>query len=68
MPANAAHLTAPLLIVSGTDDRTQRGVGSIFARAPHDLRNAHVTVPSDHKGTPDASTAAVVAWLKSLNR
>ena len=36
MPANAAHLTAPLLIVSGSDDRTQRGIGAIFARAPHD--------------------------------
>lgn len=68
MPANAAHLTAPLLIVSGTDDRTQRDIGAVFARAPHDRRNAHVMVRSDHIGTPTASAAAVVAWLKSLNR
>jgi esterase/lipase len=68
MPANAAHLTAPLLIVSGSNDKTQRDIGAVFARAPHDPRNAHVTVPSDHIGTPTASIAAVVAWLKSLNR
>jgi esterase/lipase len=68
MPANAAHLTAPLLIVSGTNDKTQRDIGAVFARAPHDPRNAHVTVPSDHIGTPNASVAAIRAWLKSLDR
>jgi esterase/lipase len=68
MPANAAHLTAPLLIVSGTDDTTQRDVGALFARAPHDPRNARVMVKSDHIGTPTASIAAVLAWLKSLSR
>jgi esterase/lipase len=68
MPANAARLTVPLLIVSGTDDRTQRGIGSVFARAPRDPLNAHVSVSSDHLGTPTASIAAVVAWLKSLSR
>ncbi len=66
MTENAAHLTAPLLIVSGTNDSTQRDAGAIFARAPHDPRNAHVMVPSDHIGTPAASAAGVVAWLKSL--
>jgi esterase/lipase len=65
---NAAHLTAPLLIVSGDDDPTQRDIGAIFARAPLDPRNAHETVKSDHVGTPAAATADVVAWLKSLNR
>ena len=68
MPANAARLTAPLLVVSGTDDSTQRDTGAIFARAPHDPRNAHVMVNSDHISTPNAATAAVVAWLKSLGR
>ena len=67
MPANAAHLTAPLLIVSGDGDRTQRDTGAVFARAPHDPRNALVTVKSDHIGTPTASIAAVVAWLRSLS-
>jgi esterase/lipase len=66
MADNAAHLTATLLIVSGTNDSTQSDAGAIFARAPHDPRNAHVMVPSNHIGTPTASAAAVVAWLKSL--
>lgn len=68
MPANAARLTAPLLVVSGTNNSTQRDTGAIFARAPHDPRNAHVMVNSDHISTPNAATAAVVAWLKSLGR
>ena len=62
--ANAARLTAPLLIVSGSADPTQRGIDAVYARAPHDPHNAHVTVNSDHIGTPNAATAAVVAWLK----
>ncbi len=65
MPANAARLTAPLLIVSGSDDKTQRDIGAVFARAPRDPRNAHVVVRSDHIGTPAASVATVLAWLKS---
>jgi esterase/lipase len=68
MAENAAHLIAPLLIVSGTADATQRDIGAVFARAPRDPRNAHVIVNSDHIGTPDASVAAVLAFLKSLSR
>ena len=64
--ANAARLTAPLLIVSGSADPTQRGIDAVYAHAPHDPHNAHVTVNSDHIGTPNAATAAVVAWLKNL--
>jgi esterase/lipase len=66
--SNAARLTAPLLIVSGSADPTQRGIGAVYALAPHESHNAHVTVDSDHLGTPNAATAAVVAWLKSLDR
>jgi esterase/lipase len=66
--ANAASLTAPILIVSGSADPTQRGIDAVYARAPHDPRNAHVTVNSDHIGTPAAATNAVVAWLKSLSK
>jgi esterase/lipase len=66
--ANAARLTAPLLIVSGSTDPTQRGIDAVYARAPYDPHNAHVTVNSDHIGTPAASTDAVVAWLKSLSK
>jgi esterase/lipase len=66
MQVNAAHLSAPLLIVSGNNDPTQSNTGNIFARAPADLRNKHVTVAADHLGTPNASTATVLAWLKAL--
>jgi esterase/lipase len=66
MPENAAHLTAPLLMVSGNNDQTQRNAGNIFARVPSDPRNKHVTVEADHMGTPAASIAIVLAWLKAL--
>jgi esterase/lipase len=66
MTVNAAHLTAPLLMVSGTKDTTQRSTGEVFARAPANPHNSRVMVASDHMGTPAASTAPVVAWLKSL--
>ncbi len=68
MPANAAHLTAPLLMVSGNADPSQRDADDIFTRAPRDPHNSHVIVQSDHIGTPAAATATVVAWLKSLAR
>jgi esterase/lipase len=66
MPENAAHLTAPLLMVSGSNDPTQGNAGNIFARAPFDPRNKHVTVEADHLSTPAASAAVVLAWLKAL--
>jgi esterase/lipase len=66
MTVNAAHLTAPLLLVSGTEDSLQRNIDKVFAQAPSDPHNSQVTVKSDHLGTPAASTEAVVAWLKSL--
>jgi esterase/lipase len=66
MPENAARLTAPLLMVSGEDDPTQRNADNIFAKAPSDPRNEHVTVEADHLGTPAASAAAVLSWLKML--
>jgi esterase/lipase len=66
MPENAAHLTAPLLMVSGNNDPTQRNADNIFARVPSDPRNKHVTVEADHLGTPAASIAIVLAWLKAL--
>ena len=69
MTVNAQHLTAPLLIVSGSEDSSQDRIGLVFAQAPpDDPHNSHVTVRSDHLGTPAASTAAVVAWLKSLEK
>jgi esterase/lipase len=66
MPDNAAHLTAPLLMVSGNNDPTQRNAGNIFADAPFDPRSEHVPVEADHLGTPAASAAVVLSWLKML--
>jgi esterase/lipase len=66
MPENAARLSAPLLMVSGTNDPTQRNSNNIFARAPSDPRNKHVTVEADHMDTPAASIGIVLAWLKAL--
>ncbi len=66
MPANAARLTAPLLMVSGNADNSQRDADAIFARAPHDPRNQHVVVQSDHIGTPAAALPTVLSWLRAL--
>jgi pimeloyl-ACP methyl ester carboxylesterase len=66
MPANAARLTAPLLIVAGTGDPTQRGPDYIFAKAPADRLNRYVAVNSDHLGTPAAAREAVIAWLNEV--
>ena len=66
MPDNAAHLTAPLLMVSGNNDPTQRNAGNIFADAPFDPRSEHETVEADHLGTPAASAVLVPSWLKML--
>lgn len=67
MPANAAHLTAPLLMVSGSRDPSQSDADYIFSRAPHDPRNKHVTVNSDHMDTPADAADALLAWLKALS-
>jgi esterase/lipase len=66
MPENAARLTAPFLMVSGSNDPTQRNADYIFAHVPFDPRNEHVTVEADHLGTPAASPVAVLSWLRVL--
>jgi dienelactone hydrolase len=66
MPDNAARLKAPLLVVSGIGDSTQRSIPYVFARAPADRLNWHVTVASDHRGTPAAAAQVVLVWLKAL--
>jgi pimeloyl-ACP methyl ester carboxylesterase len=68
LPANASRLTAPLLYVAGTEDRTQRGPGYVFDHAPKNPLNRYVTVHSDHRGTPAAGREAVIEWLKELAR
>jgi esterase/lipase len=64
MPDNAARQKAPLLIVSGQFDSTQRSVGYVFARAPSNPQNWHVTLHTNHRGTAAAARDTVLAWLK----
>jgi esterase/lipase len=66
MPDNAARLRAPVLIVSGTGDPTQRSIPYVFARAPTHRLNWHVTVAADHRGTPGAGREVVLSWLRML--
>jgi hypothetical protein len=68
MPDNAARLKIPLLAVSGTGDRTQRGRDYVFGRAPAHAMNRYVTVGADHPSTPQAGLEAVLAWLRDLQR
>jgi esterase/lipase len=66
MPANAAKLTAPLLMISGRLDETQRGAYAIFQAAPASPLNRFVSVEANHMGTPAAGRDALVGWLKEL--
>jgi esterase/lipase len=66
MPDNAEHLKAPLLVVSGNADSTQRSIPYVFARAPDNPRNQRVTVFADHRGTPAAAREIVLKWLHAL--
>lgn len=68
LKANIAHLKAPLLVVSGTQDRSQKYVRSAFKFAPGNPLNKLVDVDSNHLGTPAAGTAAILAWLQALPR
>lgn len=66
MPINAAKLRAPLLIVSGTNDPTQRGARAVFERAPPHPLNRFVSVDATHLGTPAAGREAMVSWIREL--
>jgi pimeloyl-ACP methyl ester carboxylesterase len=66
MPANAAKLKAPLLIVSGTSDPTQRGARAIFERVPAHAMNRFVEVNATHTGTPAAGRATMFSWLHDI--
>ena len=66
MPDNAARQKAPLLVVSGQFDQTQRSVGYVFARAPSHPLNWHVTLHTNHRGTPTAARDTILAWLRLL--
>ena len=66
MPTNAAKLTAPLLMISGRLDNTQRGAYAIFQAVPANPLNRFVNVEANHMGTPAAGRDALTTWLKEL--
>jgi esterase/lipase len=63
MPDNSGKLSAPLLIVSGMADPTQRSIGYVFARAPVNRLNWHVTVTADQRGAVQIARGIVPLWL-----
>jgi esterase/lipase len=66
MPDNSSRLKAPLLIVSGAFDPSQRSIPYVFARAPARDLNWHVSVPADRRGTGGAARDVVLGWLRLL--
>ncbi|MBI3514391.1 MAG: alpha/beta hydrolase [Proteobacteria bacterium] len=67
MPANAARLRAPLLMVAGTLDMfTLEYAARAYDRAPDYALNRFVQVGADHSGTLQAGMAPVLDWLASL--
>jgi pimeloyl-ACP methyl ester carboxylesterase len=67
MPANAARLRAPLLMVAGTLDMyTLEYAARAYDRAPGYALNRFVQVGADHNGTVPAGMPAVLDWLASL--
>jgi esterase/lipase len=66
MGKNAAKLTAPLLMISGDNDPTQRNGPRLFAMAPPNSANRLVQVEATHLGTPAASFDVITDWLKSI--
>lgn len=69
MPANAARLRAPLLLVAGTRDAITLQYGTrAYAGAPKDALNRFVEVDADHNGTLLAGMPAVLEWLAGLAR
>lgn len=69
MPAHAARLHAPLLLVAGTRDAVSlQYEARTFANVPTRARNRFVEVEADHNGTIPAGTASVLDWLANLTR
>jgi dienelactone hydrolase len=66
MPVNAAKLKAPLLLISGTQDQSQRGARATFNAVPVNPLNRFVSVEATHMETPAKGREAMLAWLKEL--
>ena len=59
-------MSVPVLWTVGTSDRNlmDLGRGYAFDRLQSTPFTGYVEVASDHMGTPDASRAAVLSWLR----
>jgi dienelactone hydrolase len=66
MPVNAPKLTAPILWVGGTKDKSQLGPTYAFNKAPANPLNRYVKLGSDHAGTLSAGKDAVLSWLSDV--
>jgi pimeloyl-ACP methyl ester carboxylesterase len=68
IPRNAAAMPAiPFLWVIGRKDpMAAGGPGYAFNKAAKNPKSRYLEVNADHKDTPDAARAEVIAWLKSL--
>jgi pimeloyl-ACP methyl ester carboxylesterase len=66
MPTNVMRLTAPLLYIVGTADRSQRGRDYVFDKAPSHPLSRYLTVRAGHFASSEAAAGAVVAWLRQL--
>lgn len=66
MPDNSTKLKAPLLVLTGTWDPTQRSIPYVFSRAPNNPMNRYIAVQADHLGTMRMGRKAVFSWLKEL--
>jgi pimeloyl-ACP methyl ester carboxylesterase len=68
LTANVSKLSAPLLWIAGSQDRSQRHATQTFALASKNPLNRFVSVESDHRGTVAAGRPTVLEWLKQLAR
>ena len=66
MTANVPRVKAPMLIVSGTDDPSQRNSDMLFALAPPNPLSKHFIIDANHMGTPEAAIGIVLSWLAAL--
>jgi hypothetical protein len=68
IPQTVLRLGVPLLWAVGTRDRNlvEKGRAYAFARATGAEQDRHAEVTADHRGTPDAATSAVLAWMSEV--
>ncbi|HYH21001.1 MAG TPA: alpha/beta fold hydrolase [Azospirillum sp.] len=68
MASVAPRVGVPVLWTVGTADKNLMDLGRAYAfdRLPANRHNTYAEVASDHMGTPDASRAVVLAWLRQV--